>query len=98
MKNTLKWSIHVNVPIRRLVTSGKSEVSPVSRDDLVAAQAVLLRRAQYDVYCEEITALSCGKQVKSSSHILALDPVLDGELLRGWRSFVSFITAERRQA
>ena len=45
--------------------SGKCEVSPVSRDDLVAAEAVFLRRAQNDVYCEEITALSRGKQVRS---------------------------------
>ena len=67
----------LNFPVNKVVAACKAD-----SDDVRVEAEVSIREAQNDdVFCEEIAALSCGKQVKSSGHILSLDPVVDGDLL-----------------
>ena len=65
-----------NFTANKVMAVGKADSDAVEVKAEVSA-----RESQNDVSCEEIAALSCGKQVKSSGHILSLDPVMDGDLL-----------------
>ena len=49
-----------NFHVNKVMAVGKAD-----SDDVEVKAEVSAREAQNDVYCEEIAALSCGKQVKS---------------------------------
>lgn len=97
LKEAVAWVLRIKAVLRARLKNNSYEKEPLSVENLQRAEAAIIEFCQSTSFMDEMNALKKGFEVKKSSHLHKLSPILQDNLIRvGGRLMRSAMPSEAK--